>query len=305
MNTAVVLPDERRAHVARYAKGALLAAGVVGRIPTPLDEVSAALNLSTPQELYDLADVPPALAQRLRRLKHKVKGALDLRSRTIYVTRDQLPGQQRFTHGHELGHHGLPWHQDAYYGDDCTTLDPFTRDELEAEASAFGVELIFNLGEFTERAHCTRLNLAIAVDLADQFEASRHATIRRYVEDAPRACALLVLGRYPVYPAGHFALKVMNGIESVTFRDRFGPIEACFPAALPLTQYRLAMDGFAVLQGRTIEPIADGTIVLPDTRRGSVEMIYEVYSNTYQIFALIYPRPRFNIRRSVRAEWTS
>lgn len=95
----------------------------------------------------------------------------------------------------------------------------------------------------------------------------------------------------------------MNGIESTEFRDQFGPIVDCFPNPLPLTRYRLAVDGFAVLQGTTTEPVVEGTIVLPDTQRGPAEMIYEVYSNTYRIFALIYPRPRFGIRRSARTEW--
>jgi hypothetical protein len=145
--------------------------------------------------------------------------------------------------------------------------------------------------------------LATAVDLADQFGASRHSAIRRYVEDAPRACALLVFGRFPVHPAGQVSLKVLHGIESPVFRERFGPIAMCLPDTFPLALYPLAKDGLAVLQGRAPEPVVAGTIMLPETRRGSALMNYEVYSNTYQIFALVYPRPRLDIRRPVRAEW--
>lgn len=59
--------------------------------------MAAALKFSTPREPYDFADVPPALAQRLRRLKNKVRGAIDVRSRVIYVVRDQFPGRSSFS----------------------------------------------------------------------------------------------------------------------------------------------------------------------------------------------------------------
>jgi IrrE N-terminal-like domain len=303
MNTAVVLPVERRLHVARYAKGALVVAGAVGHVPTPLDDVAAALKLHPAEDLYDLADAPPAMKQRLSRLKHKIKGVLDVGSRTIYIDRDQLPGQQRFTYGHEIGHGAVPWHKDAYYGDDCSTLDPFTRDELEAEASAFSAELLYNLDEFSVRAHSGRLSLATALDLAEQFGASRHSGIRRYVEDAPRPCALLVIGRYLIHPSAQISLKVLYSVESVHFRERFGPISTCIPEVLPISEYPLAHDAHAVLFRRTSEPVTAGSMTLTDTRRGSTVMNYEVYSNTYRAFALLFPRPRLDLRRPVRAEW--
>ena len=42
--TAAELAVDRRDHVARYARGALQAAGVLGVIPTPLEEVATALK---------------------------------------------------------------------------------------------------------------------------------------------------------------------------------------------------------------------------------------------------------------------
>src|SRR6266567_3326658 len=156
------LAADRRAHVGRYARGALQAAGVLGVIPTPLDEVGAALKLATPQDLFDLGDVPPELARRLRRLAGKVKGAFAVRERVIYLDPEQRPSQRRFVHGHEFGHDALPWHAEAYYGEDCQTLDPDTRDELEAEANAFSADLLFNMDAFTDRAHSSKPGLAPA-----------------------------------------------------------------------------------------------------------------------------------------------
>src|SRR4051794_29151259 len=190
MTAPVELDADRRAHVARYARGALIAADALHVVPTPLDQVGAALKLHPPQDLFDLADAPPGLKERVKGLAGKVLGALAVRERTVYLDRTQSFPRQRFTHGHELGHRGLPWHEPAYFADDRGTLDPDTLQELEAEASAFSAELLFNLDRFTEQAHAARLGLATPLELADTYEASRRATVRRYVEDSPRACAL-------------------------------------------------------------------------------------------------------------------
>jgi hypothetical protein len=77
----------------------------------------------------------------------------------VLLDAEQPRPQRRFVHGHELGHHALPWHQDAFYGDDHRTLDPDTHEELEAEANAFSAELLLNIDAFTERAHATMLGL--------------------------------------------------------------------------------------------------------------------------------------------------
>ncbi len=248
------LAEDQRAHVARYARGALVAADALGRVPTPLEDVTAALKLASPQDLFDLGDVPPGLARRLRRLAAKVVGAFAVRERVIYLDHTQHPSQRRFTHGHELGHCGLLWHDDAYYCDDPSDIDPDTHAELEAEANAFSAELLFNLDTFTDRAHATRLGLAKALQLADVFDTSRHAAIRRYVEASPRACALLVLGQFPVFPGGRLSLKVLRGLESASFRARYGPVTSCLPTTLPVDEIPLARDAPTALRGQAPTP---------------------------------------------------
>jgi hypothetical protein len=299
------LADDRRDHVARYARGALQAADAIGRIPTPLDEVNAALRLTPPQELFDLGNAPPELVRRLRRLTGKVRGAFAIRERVIYLDRGQPAPQRRFVHGHEIGHGALPWHPDAYYCDDHRTLDPDTDDELEAEASAFSADLLFNLDAFTEQAHATRIGLAPALELAEIFATSRHAAIRRYVEDSPRPCALLVLGRFPIRSAGVPALRILHSIESRSFRHRYGPIEGCFPGHLPIQEWQMARDVAKALRGCLVEPIITGDVTVGDTSRGKATLDYEVYSNTYLCFVLLTPHRRLTIGPSVRAVWNS
>jgi hypothetical protein len=297
------LPDARREHVARYARGALKAADALGRIPTPLDDVNAALALATPRELFDLGDVPPDLARRLRRLFGKVRGAFAVRERVIYLDAEQPTPQRRFVYGHELGHRALPWHDDAYYGDDHRTLDPDTHDELEAEASAFSAELLFNTDAFTEQAHARRLGLAPALELAGTFGTSRHAAIRRYVESAPRPCALLILGRFVVRPGGRPSLKVLRGLQSTSFSDRYGPITSCLPTTLSIDDWPVARDAHTALSGGAMTPVLSGDLTTTDSRRGVVRLDYEVYSNSYSAFVLLIPQHRLVIGAPMRTAW--
>jgi hypothetical protein len=299
------LPESRREHIARYARGALQAADALGRIPTPLEDINAALGLVTPQQLFELGDVPPELARKLRRLYGRVKGALGVRERVIYLDTEQCHAQRRFVFGHELGHDALRWHADAYYGDDKRTLDPDTRDELEAEANAFSAELLFNLDAFTDQAHSSRLGLAPALELADTFQTSRHAAIRRYVEAAPRPCALLIFGRYPVSHDGERSLKVLHGIESAGFREKYGPISACVPRKLPLKRWPVASDAYTAIRGCTLTPVLAGELTTVDSRKGTVRLDYEVYSNTHLAFALLTPHRRLTLGTPVRAIWST
>jgi hypothetical protein len=281
-----------------------VAADALDRIPTPLDDVTQALRLGSPQDLFELGEAPPRLQKIVRRLKGKVLGALLVRERVIYVDRSQSRERQRFAHGHELGHDALPWHHDAYWGDDTYTLHPETRLLLESEANRFGADLLFQLDRFTELAAQSRLGLAVPMDLATRFEASRHASIRRYVETNPRSCALLVFGRYPVYPEGQRSLRVLTAVESPIFRERYGPIGGLLPGSIPVASFPVAQDAYTAISGETSEPIISGTTKLNETKRGPVTLVHEIFSNTYAAFALIYRR-RASVGRTVTAQWLS
>lgn len=305
MNRAVALSPERAEHVARFARGALIAAGAEGVVPTPLDTVRQALDLHQPEDLLHLEDAPSGLLKRIRALAGKVLGALDVRERVVLIDRTQSHERQRFALGHELGHAGLPWHRDAYFADDHRTLDPDVHAELEAEANAFSADLMFNLREFGDRAHSTRLGLSAAIEMADVFQTSRRAAIRRYVEASPRPCALLVLGRFLVHPAGQPAMKVLRAIDSSSFRREFGPASALFPTTFPIGEGLLGGTALSALRGSIAEPIATGQHVLLDSARGAHTLEYEVFSNTYAVFALLYPKQRSVLRKRVRLEWTT
>ncbi len=298
----VALSPGHNDRIAWYARGALLAAEALDRIPTPLDDINEALRLGCPKELFELGDAPPRLQRIIRKLRGKVLGALSVRERVIYIDRSQSRERQRFTHAHELGHDALPHHRDAYFGDDRYTLHPDTRVLLESEASRFGADVLFQLDRFAEMAAESRLGLAVPLELAATFETSRHASIRRYVETNPRACALLVFGKYPVHPGGRRSLKVLMALESPAFKDRYGAIATLVPSSLAVDDSALARDAYQAIRGATAEPVISGSTGVAGTKRGAIKFAYEIFSNTHAAFALLY-QPLLSLGRKVTAHW--
>lgn len=290
------------ARVEQVARRALRAADVVDIVPTPLERVGAALQLEDAVDLSDLDDLPKGLLTRLRRLKGKVLGALAIRERVVFVDKDQPAPRARFAYGHELGHEAMPWHKDAYYGDDYLTLAPEARAELESEANAFSADLLFQIGRFTEEAASSRVGLAVPLGLSQKYGTSRHPAIRRYVERNPAPCALAIFGRFPVHPRGKESVKILVSLESPSFRSRFGHLNDCLPSVLGVEESELGEAVKRSLLG-TLAPVLDGTVRLEDSRRGPITLRFEVFSNTYRVFALIYAKPRLDLRARTRAEW--
>jgi hypothetical protein len=299
--------EDHDARLVRAVAGrALREAGVIGQVPTPLEEVTTAANLGPPEPLWeDLAELPSGLQRAVRRLRGIVLGAAAPRERTIYLDRNQAKPKLRFNHGHELGHSLLPWHQGAYHGDDHSTLAPTTRDQLEQEANAFSAELLFQLDGFTNTAADYRLSLAVPLGLAEQWAASRHATIRRYAETHHRPCALLVLGKYPVRHGGEPALKVLQAEESPSFRSRYGRVADCLPQSLPLGRWKVAQLGWDLIQGMSTDPVLDGHLTLSDSKKGPVVLDYHLFFNIHQLFLLVFPKPGILAGTRLRATWTT
>jgi hypothetical protein len=282
-----------------YARGVLERAEVTRVVPTPLDVVTESLNLHPVQDFFDLASALPGLLAKIQRLKRKVLGAIALRERTVYVDLSQPRVKARFTHGHELGHRVLRGHHE-YFGDDAGTMRPDVHDLLEAEANQFSAELLFQAEMFSEIADDSRFGLGVAIELADRFETSMHAAIRRYVESSGRACGLAMFGHFLVHPNGVPSMKVLYASESVKFAERYGPLGASLPTTFPIA-CGLGSDALAAMRGRIADGlVTDGSVMLEDTRRGAVEMNYEVFSNSFFSFALIAPKVRVRVPARVK-----
>lgn len=282
--------------IRRYARGALVAADALQRTPAPLDEINAAAGLLPPEALFDMgAEMPPGLRSVIRKLVGKVAGALAFGERTVYLDFSQPYERRRFTHGHEIGHEVLPWHQAAYFGDDQHTLHPDTRDALEQEANAFAAELLFGLDRFTEQADSYAPGIGVPLGLNPDFAVSAHAALRRYAERSRRQVALLALGRHLVYPGGQPALKVMTNqcTQSSSFSEQYGPITEISPPSLGVNNYPVA--NLAAQLNRGVA--AEATEITLQTRRGPERFDAELFSNGHLRFVLVYRSARFSGRR--------
>lgn len=303
MGQLVVLERDARSLVTPYARAVLVRADALGRVPTPLEEITEALAIAKPEELFPADAEPLGILKRLTRLRGRVLGAFAVRERVIYLDHAQPSVRVRFAHGHELGHSAIPWHRAAYYGDDRNTLAPDTRDLLEAEASSFASDLLFQLELFGEQAAQSRLGLAVPLELADIYCASYHASIRRYVQENRAACGLVIFGRFPTHVDGGRGLPRLVALESSAFLERFGPISVCVPKVLSVNQSEMGSDCSRALKRTSPDPVIVGEQPF-ETVRGSTPMRYELFFNGYVLFCLVYPKRRIILGKPSKALWT-
>jgi hypothetical protein len=283
--------------IRRLARGALRQADVDGVVPVPIERVAEALRFAPPLDLFDLGGMPEGLLARVAMLKDKVLGALDMREHVIYLDRDQAPVRQRFHLGHELGHDVLPWHREAYYGDDRYTLNPQTKIELEAQASRFSVELLTGVDAFARQAAHYRLGLGAPLELALEWELSRAATIRHYVESHAGRCGLLKIGRF----AGVGRVKVLAAHESARFRSRYGPLSDLVPDWIVKDDGELGAMAYEMITTHMADPVVGGTDRLAD----DLTFDFEMTSNGYAVFVLVMERQRIRLGRRVRPTWAA
>jgi hypothetical protein len=277
--------------VHRYARGALKAADALDVIPVPLEDVEAAIGLLPAEALYAAgAELHPRFARLVAKMKSRVLGAFSFGQQTIYLDPDLPLYRKRFTHGHELGHHALPWQEQAYFIDDATTLAPETRELMEREASAFAADLLFGLDRFTNMADAQRISVAAPLGLNELFQTSAHASMRHYVSQSNRPLGLLVLGKLPVVRRGQRCLPVFEGqsVESRTFFERYGPITSLFTDALQATS-PVARAALNATYGIAPEEF---DLSLPTTR-GPVRFTVQRFTGRLH-FLLVWHRPRLS-----------
>lgn len=286
--------------VERYARGLLVAADALGTVPTPIDDLLAASQLTQAQDLFDLGREQSPHFSRVKRALSKVLGALAIRERIVFVNPEQSLQRQRFVHGHELGHNVMHWHRDSYgyYEDDASTvLAPGAADQLESEADSFSAEILFQLDRFNEAADSYGPGLDVPLALAEDWLTSRHATIRRYVEGSNRQMSLLLLGRFLLQRPDGKSFKILRTFESPSFHRRFGPARMLLPPMLSTTTDPIGQDAYRAWLGLGGSRAICGSASLA----GQGKFRYEVYFNQHVVFVLLYPMSRLTVGRTVAA----
>lgn len=225
-------PDSQ-SEIAKLAYRAMRRSGVIGKLPTPIDDLIAAAgvrNEEDPEALKEsfLASLAVSARERYDLTLQKVRGIADLRERVVYVPTNSTPPRRLFVKGHELGHQLIPWQQvNMGYQDDNHSLSPETENIFDIEANFFSAELIFQGAEFRKRALDYKASLETAFFLASEHGASRHATLRRLMEESDETVATVPYwpNSYVLDVNGHFRLKAGAVTCSSKFIAKYSNIE--------------------------------------------------------------------------------
>jgi Zn-dependent peptidase ImmA (M78 family) len=186
---------ESSKEISRIADSALRRAGAIGKLPTPIDEIVAASNIS---ELDSFEELRNGFANSLKKgfrdiftsAIQKVKGIADLRERAIYIPNSDNRSSI-FPKAHDLGHQVIPWHNiHKGYLEDDLTLSRDIEDQFEQEASFFASEVIFQGKIFKRYVRNYKASMSAVLNLSAEFGATIQSTIWKYAEQQDEAIAV-------------------------------------------------------------------------------------------------------------------
>jgi hypothetical protein len=267
-------------------------AGALGTIPTPIDDLVAAARLE------DAHDLEPFVSRFLSRIAanareaflatlQKVRGIADLRERAIYIPTETSQRRRRFVQAHELGHQVIPWHSvNVGYRDDDLSLTGDAQELFDIEANFFAAEVMFQGKRFRNRVRDYAPSFDAVFQLADEHEASRHATLWRFVEEQDEiVCAVTFWPSiYTVDSSGHAVLRRGKIVASPTFLAKFGDL--ALPRELPATH--------PWVQARNERQPCEGDIKLT-SGTDSRPFQWQAWWNSYCLFVLLRRRPALSL----------
>jgi len=291
----IAVPTSARA-VSDEVSKLLRAADVRDLLPTPKDQILACARLIETGEL-ELKDYEQSFSDKasgfLHKAMKKILGFLDRRTKRIYVDPNLHESRQTFVAYHETIHRILPWQNITYTEDDSSTLNDLNLDLscetiFECEANYGAADILFQCDRFEIEARDYELSVASALYLAQKYGASRHSTLRRFVERNHRPCLLLVLkATRRANPDGSTSFFVSHSIPSVPFALQFGD-----PFLHPFINPEDAI-------GQILHNGGKGDIALSDFKGFSRTCTVESFNNQYSLFVMIYPKDVTPARRAV------
>lgn len=284
----------------RVSRLLLERAEVGDRLPTPVEDVIAAAELTRgDDDLFSsetIAEAPSHIRMAVRGLlgRGKIHAVLDRRRRKVHVNPAITnSGRRRFRALHEVGHAILPSQNAPAHADNERTLSPATKIVEERDANQASSELLFQGRRFTEMAAEYEVGLGAVVDLANIFETSIHAALRRYVEFHRLSLAGVVLDPSRVNIEA-LALRRNEAICSPAWEKRFERPD-CWPKVLEAEIFpwiRVAR------HAGSFTPVTwEGR--WPDRDSRMTPLHVEVISNQYKLLALLWrPKRQLLKRRS-------
>jgi hypothetical protein len=271
----------------------LVAAGVAGAFPTPLEPLQ---NASGIREVLDMSDLPDDLVAQKPKKWRSILGALLYREQTVFVDRNQSPERVCSPRRTRPPTASSPGTRRASILMTKAALFREAKEKLELEANLGGALIIFQGTRFHERALQYTRTINTPILLASEVGASYHATIRHYVEYHPDPLALAVAGRYPHYD-GH--VPIWTTAQSPVFRQEFGPIRDRLPAeGLPLGGQTPLGALIAEARKTRVEPPSHD-FVIRNLRGDRRAFTAEAFYNQHCVFVMFAPRAPIKTGRRV------
>jgi hypothetical protein len=287
-----IATPESSTEVTNEVKRLLRAAGITHQLPTPKEEILACQRLVETGEL-DLAEYERTLTQKTLHFFHlavsKVLGILDRRSEIIYVAPSVHDSRKLFVTYHEVTHSILDWQRIIRTQEDELTLSRECKDIFEAEANYGAADIMFQCERFETEAKDYEVSVESSLYLSNRYDASFHATVRRFVERNHRPCLLMVLNpTQREYSDGRTSFYVVYSIPSVSFTREFGdPLDSTF--INPQDEL-----GAILNDGRI------GEIALLDVKGFSRTCTVQSFCNGFNTFLLVHPKDTISFRKVVR-----
>ena len=289
-NRGLIFRPESAKEVSKYARKALRAAGAIGKLPTPIDDLLAAAEVGNLQIDEDVkesfsARLTGSTKQAFKTIWQKIRGIADLRERVTYIDENTSQPRILFAKGHELGHEVLPWHTlDPGFFDDDMSLTCDTEEIFEAEANFFSAEVTFQAENFTRIVRDYTVEFDSIFHLADMHGASRHATAWRYVEEQDEAVALLTYWPSKLNPENFRRGKI---VASPKFLRKFSLID--IPPQLTQDQDWMAAYDSSLVHSDMIS--------LHCAAAGTFRFEWEAWWSGYTLFVMLRRKPKLHLVR--------
>ena len=283
-----LLSAQQMRRIRAEAERALKKADAIGCFPTPVKAIMEAADVEEVEDqILDhgfLYKMRRQAGSALYRAVSKVIGLFDAVGKLVFVDRTIHVFKQVFVRLHELGHSVLPWQREMYALVETSeqSIAPDVAKTFDREANVFAAEVLFQVGGFSKDAAEMDFTLQTAVDLSDKYGASIHASIWEFAARNVRPCVVVVT-TCPILSTGDgFRARFCQAIPSATFVAQFGHI------AWPRIYTPDDQIG-ALLPVQACRSSDKRTIAIKDSNGDRIECVAESFSNSYNVFVLIYP----------------
>jgi hypothetical protein len=209
----------------------------------------------------------------------KVKAALITSEKRVLVDPTLYHAQKIFAQAHELGHHIIPDHTEAFYLCSETDLNPITRMKAEFEANIFADEILLPTPLMNKIYDAYPLSMETILLLAELSDVPVLRVAIRYVESCDKQCAILMLS-IDVDSEGNPGLRLKGQAWSASW-------EGMYKKKL-IADFQFFPHNHNLSKVVTSEAV--GAVFRNTIRLEEVDRIFQVHTvfNGYNVFALLF-----------------